>query len=239
MRPLRLSHYKGYQLRPASKRHITTRPVTFCSIKYELLNRQPRNYTDNIFGTKSNQLSESITSLEFTKRHGHDALSRSGSHRVLLQGHHLLYLAPLHPSAALLPDGTDSDHSPGQPFTRRLWASGSVSFAEDWKSHMQLLVGRRLHCRESITDVRLKGGPREDGTTCGDGLDAGDKIFVDISRHYTVKPGARVIDERRTLCFMPPKTADEIKADLEQSGDRTTRSKAISHLTTFISIGSN
>lgn len=165
-------------------------------------------------------------------------------HTPLPQGHHLVYFPPTHPTSALLPDGTDTDQWPGHPFTRRLWAGGSVNFAVGSSEgqggdHPALrLDGRRAVCVEKIEDVRLSWAksttpkPEEDaegqaqaqaqaqaGVPAGQERQdvSGDKIFVDVVRHYgsvadeeAGDPSAAVekvtlspaITERRTLVFL-------------------------------------
>lgn len=242
MIPLRLSRYTGCQLRPVSQRYITTippKPATLAQIRYELLNRRQGHSKEHISNTKSTQLLKSITSLHSIEPRHADLTRSSDGQLHLPQGHHLLYFNPTHPSSALLPDGTDLDHAPGPPFTRRVWASGSVSFAEEWRSHLTLNKNSAWSCEETITGVRLQGVPRADGTTSGDALGASDKIFVDITRQYSVRPRITVITERRTLCFMAPKTADQIKAALNQPGDKIVKCKLIPHPASFKYIASN
>lgn len=150
----------------------------------------------------------------------------------LPQGHHLVYFPPTHPSSALLPDGTDADHWPGPPFSRRLWAGGSVSFAEGWDASL-LLDKRRAACVERVEDVRLNwarsgagnGAAGGDAVGDGDGTHAvGDKVFVDVVRRYgpvgqdeDAVDGPEVVRrveespaivERRTLVFLTGKAEE-------------------------------
>lgn len=150
----------------------------------------------------------------------------------LPQGHHLVYFPPTHPSSALLADGTDADHWPGPPFTRRLWAGGSLSFAQGWQDSL-LLDKRRAACVERVEDVRLNwaragaGADVANSDAAGDGdgtHPVGDKVFVDVVRRYgpvgtdedavdgaevvrRVEEGPAIV-ERRTLVFLTGK-ADE------------------------------
>lgn len=81
--------------------------------------------------------------------------------------HHLLYFEPTKPPSDLLPDGTNPDHSPGDPFVRRMWAGGSVLF----DSNKPLLMDNsRAVCLEGIRDVAVKGKPGDE------------KVFVGIER---------------------------------------------------------
>ncbi|WYZ40157.1 hypothetical protein EsH8_IV_000498 [Colletotrichum jinshuiense] len=89
-----------------------------------------------------------------------------------------------------MPDGTDPDHCPGAPFTRRLWAGGEVRFREGWDDELRL-DGRRVGCVESVEDVRAEK----------------ERVWVELWRRYGAS-GANsesgpAIEERRTLAFLP------------------------------------
>src|SRR2546430_8797592 len=55
-------------------------------------------------------------------------LAHPSKHLRLPPGHHLVYFPTPTTASQLLPDGTDTLHSPGPPFTQRLWAGGRVQF---------------------------------------------------------------------------------------------------------------
>lgn len=110
----------------------------------------------------------------------------------LPQGHHLAYFPLQSPPSWLMPDGTDPDHCPGAPFTRRLWAGGEVRFREGWEDELRL-DGRRVGCIESVEDVRAEKG----------------RVWVELWRRYGIAAGGRhgesgpAVEERRTLAFLP------------------------------------
>ncbi|KAK1971885.1 hypothetical protein LY78DRAFT_743428 [Colletotrichum sublineola] len=109
----------------------------------------------------------------------------------LPQGHHLVYFPLQTPPSGLMPDGTDPDHCPGAPFTRRLWAGGEVHFREDWEDELRL-DGRPVECTESVDDVRAEKG----------------RVWVEIWRRYAASSAvggskSPAIEERRTLAFLP------------------------------------
>ncbi|GAB7362135.1 hypothetical protein MBLNU230_g2161t1 [Neophaeotheca triangularis] len=81
--------------------------------------------------------------------------------------HHLVYFEPTKPASSMLPDGTNPDQSPGDPFHRRMWAGGRVLY-----NHANPLVldSTRAVCAEFIRNVTIKGNPAEE------------KIFVSIER---------------------------------------------------------
>ncbi|KAH8702626.1 hypothetical protein BGW36DRAFT_395228 [Talaromyces proteolyticus] len=88
----------------------------------------------------------------------------------LLPGHHLVYFPPQVTLSELLRDGTDTLHDPGEPFHRRLWAGGSVTFPI---SGSLKLDGQRAVCVEKIRDVNVKG------------QDGDEMVFVTIERRFT------------------------------------------------------
>ncbi|KAK1998267.1 hypothetical protein LX36DRAFT_576623 [Colletotrichum falcatum] len=111
--------------------------------------------------------------------------------RSLPQGHHLVYFPLQTPPSGLMPDGTDPDHCPGAPFTRRLWAGGEVRFRKDWEDELSL--DRRLvECIESVDDVRAEKR----------------MVWVELWRRYGAASAGScskspAIEERRTLAFLP------------------------------------
>lgn len=206
--------YRSLALSLSLRKHITTKSTTFADIKHELLSRPLITYHDHLNPQNLQMLSISLPCLDPIKHNYYARLLCPGSHAVLAQGHHLVFFPPTHPTGALLPDGTDQDHSPGLPFTRRLWAGGSVSFSQGWNSKLRI-ASQPWICRESIANVRLKGVPDETGFKMVPG--PRDKILVDVERRYDLQEANdAVIVERRTLCFMSPKTSDDIKKALEQ-----------------------
>lgn len=70
-------------------------------------------------------------------------------------GHHLAFFHPRNPERALRPDGTDDDFCPPEPFTRRMWASGTMR----WNTSPggALCVGDTAHAVSTIASVEKKG----------------------------------------------------------------------------------
>lgn len=85
----------------------------------------------------------------------------SKMHPPLALGHHLVYFSPQVLNSDLLPDGTDSLHSPGLPFVRRLWAGGSLSFNRNVKFQLHTRNMAAL-CKEEISKVWTKGQKGEE-----------------------------------------------------------------------------
>lgn len=110
--------------------------------------------------------------------------------------HHLLYFEPTKPPSDLLPDGTNPDQSPGDPFVRRMWAGGSVHYSPDNPLYMD---NSRGVCVEGIRDVAVKGQPGDE------------KVFVGIERRLATISS----DEQKSLVECS-KDASKI-AELEEN----------------------
>ncbi|PBP15376.1 hypothetical protein BUE80_DR013887 [Diplocarpon rosae] len=119
--------------------------------------------------------SDLVASYEFAESRQQEVL--------LPQSYHLVYFPPAVLSSGLLPDGTDSLHSPGPPFERRLWAGGSLTFNLSEESQLRLNTNRLAHCAEDVTNVRIRG-------TEGD-----EKVFVSVRRQIGVDPDREVKHE--------------------------------------------
>lgn len=149
-------------------------------------------------------------------------LPLSDSKRHLDPAWHLVYFNPALPASKLLPDGTDPNQSPGDPFVRRMWAGGQVRFNPKNNSHGSRVAlgldGERYACVEGIRDVTIKGKP------------GSEKVFVGIERRFGLADGQdeekirsrlwsqdqedfkeAVVIERRNIVFMRERTPDELQ----------------------------
>lgn len=143
----------------------------------------------------------------------------------LSPGHHLIYFPPQVPLSQLLPDGTDTLHTPGEPFDRRLWAGGSVKFADP----ELLLDGRRAVCIESIRNVAVKGREGDEkvivtierrvGTVPEE--EPAEKSWERIWRRNGDDPGESAVVENRDLIFLRPKSEEQLQHDQAQFGARS------------------
>ncbi|KAK3692059.1 hypothetical protein B0T22DRAFT_374160, partial [Podospora appendiculata] len=77
----------------------------------------------------------------------------AGGPLILPQGHHLVYFPLQEPASSLLPDGTDASQAPGGIYTRRMWAGGSLKFADTYADAFRL-DGRRVCCVEVFDKER-------------------------------------------------------------------------------------
>lgn len=139
------------------------------------------------------------------------------------EGHHLVYFPPQVPLSELLPDGTDTLHYPGEPFTRRLWAGGSVNFITGGT----VLDGSRAVCIETNRDVTLKGKGEEEKVVVrierrigrvSDG-EAIEDVRARMLEEEEEKPGDCSIIENRHLIFMRDKFEEQLKLDQQNFGE--------------------
>ncbi|KAI0094035.1 hypothetical protein BDY19DRAFT_920390 [Irpex rosettiformis] len=106
-------------------------------------------------------------------------------------GHHFAFFHPRNPESLLRSDGTDADFCPPEPFTRRMWAGGSIR----WKlwGKEGLHVGDSVKAVTRIKDVKKKGFNR-DGTPM---------VFVKQLIEYSKEGSDQVaIEEERSHVYL-------------------------------------
>ncbi|KAH7321747.1 hypothetical protein BKA65DRAFT_87906 [Rhexocercosporidium sp. MPI-PUGE-AT-0058] len=160
---------------------LSTNPASLQTNLFIDLTSRPINKTfDFISSNPWNLLNKSLADFlpPSCRAHDFDASDRefpkkefvvsNDPHSSLPLGHHLVYFPPPVLDSDLLPDGTDSLHSPGPPFVKRLWAGGSLVFNQRDKFQMKRF-GNAV-CAEDIADVSVKGNEGQE------------KVFVTIHR---------------------------------------------------------
>ncbi|KAL9581892.1 MAG: hypothetical protein Q9212_003622 [Teloschistes hypoglaucus] len=134
---------------------------------------------------------------------GSNLLDQDAESHSMPRGYHLVYFPPETAQDPLLPDGTDPLHSPGEPFTRRMWAGGDITF----RAHGCRLFPGEIRCQESITDVNIKGN------------EGAEKVFVNIRRELaypledqSYTPKGKFLIENRRLVFMRAHQSNQASA---------------------------
>lgn len=95
--------------------------------------------------------------------------------KILPIPHHLVYFEPTKQASEMLPDGTNPDQSPGEPFVRRMWAGGRLLYNHE---NPLRLDGSRGVCAEFIRGVTIKG------------KEGDEKLFVAIERRLAKSSSA-------------------------------------------------
>jgi hydroxyacyl-ACP dehydratase HTD2-like protein with hotdog domain len=139
--------------------------IDFAKLESALRERELPVIHDILSPQPSHLLKQSLK--DFLHDSPSSPLAHPSRHVILPPGHHLVYFPTPTTASQLLPDGTDTLHSPGPPFTQRLWAGGRVQFADP---DLLRLDSRAVALVERIKDVRVAG---EQGA---------EKIFVGIER---------------------------------------------------------
>ncbi|KAF7186212.1 Mesaconyl-C(4)-CoA hydratase [Pseudocercospora fuligena] len=137
----------------------------------------------------------------------------------------------------MLPDGTNPDHFPGEPFVRRMWAGGKVTWNNDRPLRLDGGVGV---CAEFIRDVSTKGekvfveierriakASKEEIEGLGEAWQNQDvkrdlehRVRQRLWRNEGEDFGPASILERRTLVFMRSRTPEEATTEAAKSASK-------------------
>lgn len=115
-------------------------------------------------------------------------------------GHHLAFFHPRTPEPLLRSDGTEGDFCPPDPYTRRMWAGGTMY----WDMKNPLLIGEKATSTSTISSVEKKG------------FDKGNPmLFVNQKIEYTMvgKETPSVVEDRVHVYL--PEAAGRDKAPKE------------------------
>lgn len=127
-------------------------------------------------------------------------------------GYHLVYFSPGGVETELGPDGTDRTFNSPAPFTRRMWAGGTMRW-EGCRS--QLRVGEMAEERTKL----LSAVPKMS-------RDGGEMVLVDVEKEFWGKDGLALVDRRYVFrsCLTGSwdDVAQTIGSDLGFSGRKST-----------------
>ncbi|PHH59047.1 hypothetical protein CDD81_3852 [Ophiocordyceps australis] len=107
-------------------------------------------------------------------------------------GWHLVYFTPDDYESALGPDGADCVFSPVKPFTRRMWAGGSMS----WPARDSLRVGDEVEEHTRLVSAVAKSSKS-----------AGAMVVVEVEKELR-GPRATALVDRRSWVFRPEARVD-------------------------------
>ncbi|PHH77663.1 hypothetical protein CDD82_3405 [Ophiocordyceps australis] len=102
-------------------------------------------------------------------------------------GWHLVYFTPNDYESQLGPDGADSVFSPAKPFTRRMWAGGSMT----WPARDALRVGDEVEEHSRLVNAVAKPSKS-----------AGAMVLVEVEKELR-GPRATALVDRRSWVFFP------------------------------------
>lgn len=182
----------------------------------KLLSHHPIAYNDVFTKKKSEQLDITLRGILpsiATFAPGTPTLL-ARSHTRLIPGRHLIYFSSQADTISLLPDGTDTNLTPGEPWSHRLWAGGRIQFPQ--RDGVLGHVVSKYLLGDFVRDVRITG------------LEGEEKIFVKTERRVTKWASLKksrayanwqkamqrpseddtseaIVVETRDLCFMRPR----------------------------------
>lgn len=148
--------------------NTTNESEWFERLRAEMLSREPVHYSERLDYLHNDQFRNTIQDY-LPHTYTDDGKKRVPVSNVLAR------FNIRKPESKLLIDGTDTQYSPGEPWSRRLWAGGAVRL-NPYRKFMYSTPFRQMQtiiCVERIKDVRLQGA----------GVDA--RILVTIERSYS------------------------------------------------------
>lgn len=99
-------------------------------------------------------------------------------------GYHLVYFTPSALENKLGEDGTDRAFNPVRPFTRRMWAGGSMN----WAKGKSMKVGEEVEERTKIVSAVPKKS-----------RDGGEIILIGVEKEFWGGDGRVVVDQRYVM----------------------------------------
>lgn len=121
--------------------------------------------------------------------------------------YHFAYFLPQLTEAELGPDGADKTFNAGDPYTRRMWAGGELS----WETDNPLLLGQTVEETTSLDKAESK--QTRDKKTM---------IVVTAKKEYHNKNGLALTDRRSWLFREPDTSLDGVRVQTDLANHSTT-----------------
>jgi hydroxyacyl-ACP dehydratase HTD2-like protein with hotdog domain len=118
-------------------------------------------------------------------------------------GYHLVYFSPASVESELGADGTDRTFNAPAPFSRRMWAGGSMTWT---KGATPLRVGDEAEERTRLVGAAAKQS-----------RDGSDMVLVDVEKEFWGPAGLALVD-RRAWVFRPPPPEAIARSDAQVAG---------------------
>ena len=139
----------GSCIRPA-RRFFTTSSLNLPALDAWIASQKSLVLTDTFHTTHLSDLFITLPTRDGTRGR---PFSPPVESTPLGYGHHLAFFHPRNPEASLRTDGTDADFCPPEPFTRRMWAGGTMT----WNKDGELKVGEKATAVATVDKVEKKG----------------------------------------------------------------------------------
>ncbi|ATY58852.1 hypothetical protein A9K55_003127 [Cordyceps militaris] len=137
-----------------------------------------------------NQLQKLSLTLNRPSIGAHDVTARAPpAGTPVPPGHHLVYFTPAGLEASLGPDGSDRTYNAAAPFSRRMWAGGTMRWPGGGGACLR--VGDEVEERTTLLSATAKKS-----------RSAGEMVLVDVIKELEGPRGVAVVD-RRSWVFRP------------------------------------
>lgn len=139
------------QIQPARYRCFTTETPAIHHEELDAWIAQPKQFTlsDTLHPERVSDLFITIPSRDGTRKPFHEP--KKG--RKLPPGFEIAFFHFRTPETELRRDGTDGEFCPPNPFSRRMWASGKMT----WDIRNPLLLGEKVDASWTVDSVQKKG----------------------------------------------------------------------------------
>jgi len=123
-------------------------------------------------------------------------------------GHHLVFFHQRVPESQLREDGTEDTFCPPQPFTRRMWAGGKIT----WHNDNPLIIGQKATAASSLATIERKELQAPSKTPM---------IFVNQKIDFTMDGGKypSVVEERTHVYLADVTKGVRVVTDVPASAD--------------------
>jgi len=120
-------------------------------------------------------------------------------------GHHLAFFHARRPERLLRLDGTDEDISPPPPFSKRMWAGGTIA----WDTSNPLIIGKTTKSISTVSSTEKKGFEK-----------GNPMVFVTQKIQFTQEGNQMPsITEERAHVYFNPEVSSQKPKNCDREGD--------------------
>lgn len=151
-----------------------------------------------------NQLQKLALTLQRPHLSGHDVSHRAPPNGTPMPpAYHLVYFTPNGVESELGVDGTDKTYNAPSPFSRRMWAGGTMQWEKG---------GGGLRVGDEVTEeTKLLSA------TAKQSKNGGEMVLVEVEKKFSTQRGLGLTD-RRSWIFRPEIDAAQLKKSAEKTG---------------------
>jgi hydroxyacyl-ACP dehydratase HTD2-like protein with hotdog domain len=169
------------------RRQISTEAISALDKWTASIVKQPLEVTDHF---NPHHLANLYATLPTTA----SAPRSQSQYNRLHPGHHLVFFNASNPEATLRQDGSDANFGPPPPFSRRMWAGGSMRWSREYVRNTA--IGTLGTARSQVVDVKQVG-------LNGSNPMVFVKQKIDIHHRHGLDAVSHLVEEERTHVYIP------------------------------------